>query len=212
VRNGEVEAYADAIENHLTTLRGAPVRLPPRDFALARTFCEGGVALAAVLSALDTLAEREAPPTLAACRGLLERLPSGYEGTRPRSVPDAAAVGVTHPEVQERLRQLQESLEERDAPAPVRRRVEELRELLSVATRPNSDHLRLKLAEIDAQVRDLALGWLEPGQRDAWTREAQGAFDRQRGRVSEEALEASLVRHLESRAREALGLPRVAIL
>jgi hypothetical protein len=213
MNRADLEAYADAIEAHLTALRGAPARLTPREFALARSLCENGVGLAAVLSALDTRAARETSVSLAACQGLLDRLPRGAEGARARAEEDPAGAGGSHPEVQSRLRALQASLRGRpEAPPAILRRVDELVELLSVATRPNPEHVRRQLQDIDDQVGELAVRWADPAQRPAWEQEAQAALERQRGRVSEEALRAALRRHLEGRAREALSLPRVAIL
>jgi hypothetical protein len=196
----------------LTALRGAPARLSPREFALARSLCESGVGLAAVLSALDTVAGRSGTPSLAACQGLLQRLPRGAEGARPRPPAEAGATG-SHPEVQARLRAVQSSLlAHPDAPPAAGRRVDELLELLSVATRPNPEHVRRQLQDIDALVGELALRWASPAELQAWEQEAQTALARQRGRVDEEALRAALRRHLEGRAREARGLPRVAVL
>ena len=213
MRSADVEAFVEAIEAHLTALRGAPHSLSPRDFALARSWCEAGIGLAVVLAAIDRLAQSGPVASLGACRAIVEaQVPADPAAGRRQDVPAATTLGGPYPEIQERLQRLRATLLERDPASVALRRIEQMSELLSVSTRPNADHLRRGLEEIDALVGQIALGWAGPERQQVWQGEARRAAERQRSSVKEEALQASVRRHVEGRAREELDLPRVALL
>ena len=213
MKDPELEAYVEAIEAHLGSLRVGTHTLSPRDFGTARGWYESGVPLAAALAAVDRRAESGPVNSLAQVMPGAESGVAGAEARRPREEPrPATALGGAYPEVQERLHRLLETLRGRDDASAPQRRVEQLVDLLSVSTRPNADHVRRQLEEIDAAVAELALRWAPAARVAEWRDEAARALERQRGRVSDAALEQSLRRHVETRAREELDLPKVAIL
>ena len=69
------------------------------------------------------------------------------------------------------------------------RRVEEVLDLVTVASRPNWDYVRAKLREIDAEVSEAALLALPPADAEELRAEARRAAERHRGRVDSLALE-----------------------
>ena len=79
MRDAVFEAYVEAIERHLTRLRGHEAILAPPDFVLARRWYAAGFSTARVLAGIDaTAAELGAVPgSLAVCRRLVERAGSG---------------------------------------------------------------------------------------------------------------------------------------
>lgn len=210
-RDEALVAYVEGIEAVLRARRGTDHALSPRDFALARSWHEAGVPLAAVLVAIDLAFDAD-PTTagLAPMRRRVEELAapgprpagSGREGER-TSLPD----------VRERLAALQERLLElpgRAAASPLAELVEVL-DLVSVASRPNWDYLRGRLRRIDEVVGLAAIEALGAEEAASLAAEAERATARHRGRVDPAALEEAKGRLLRQRARERLRLPRVAI-
>jgi hypothetical protein len=100
----------------------------------------------------------------------------------------------------------------RPAFALILRRIEEIQDLVAVASRPNWDYVLGKLAEIDAEVSEAALPALPTEEAEAIRREAERAGERHRGRVDEASLREAVARLCVQRAREQLGLPRVSVL
>jgi hypothetical protein len=193
-----VEAYVDAIEEHLRARRGVDHILTPRDFGLARHWHRAGVPLATVLVGID-LAFEGAPgvTSLAYCRHRVEESVSMAEV---EAVLDALS---------ERLIAL------RPGPGacfePPLRKIEEIRSLLAVATRPNWDYVRDKLSEIDEEVAGAVLRSLSVEERAASEAEARRAVERHRGRMDAGALADAMSRFIVHRARERLRLPRVCL-
>jgi len=95
---------------------------------------------------------------------------------------------------------------------PPLRKVQEVRDLLAVASRPNWSYLREKLLEIDDDVSAAAVEALGEADAVALRQEANRAVERYRGRIREDALEDAQARFLVQRARERLDLPRVSLL
>ena len=91
------------------------------------------------------------------------------------------------------------------------RRIEEIRDLVSVASRPNWEYVQAKLREIDDAVSSAALLALPAEQAEALRVEARKAGERHRGRVDPVALEDAVARFATQRARETLGVPRVSL-
>ena len=89
------------------------------------------------------------------------------------------------------------------------RRLEEVRDLVTVASRPNWDYVRSKLREIDESVNGAALSALTAEEQSALRDEAARAGERHRGRVDAASLAEAVSRFAIQRAREKLGLPRV---
>lgn len=211
---GGLEAYVLAIERHFRTLRGADRALSPRDFALARSFYEAGVPLAHVLVGIDRALEKDPlAASLAFCRRHIEEL---SEGLRPGPGRDAPREAVPLAVVEEALAALEERLLElppgpRAAFGVVLPRVRELKDLVAVATSPNWDYLRSKLAEVDEAVGHAAPAALEPEVGKAVEAELTRARERHRGRVDEASLQGALERLARARAREHLRLPRVNV-
>jgi hypothetical protein len=173
------------------------------------------VSLAAVLLGIDRAFEAEpGVSSLAFCRRRIEDLAGGGA----RGVPSAPAGG-------ERLRtsdveEVLSLLKERLLALPVRtraafalplRRLEEIQDLVAVASRPNWDYVRSKLVEIDREVSEAALSALSPEQAEVIRSGAQQAGERHRGRVDESSLREAVARLAVQRAREHLGLPRVSL-
>jgi Arc/MetJ family transcription regulator len=114
------------------------------------------------------------------------------------------------------LRDLREQLEKVPAPAgtlfdPPLRRIREMQDLLAVASSPNWDYVRGKLGEIDDAVSAAVLQALTAEQVAEFQAEAQRAIERHRGRVDDDALADARDRFTLQRAREKLGLIRVAL-
>lgn len=76
--------YVEAIESHLSRLRGVDHVLSPPDFALARSWQAAGVSLAEVLAAIDEAAERGPLSSLRGCRKRVEA-GAGRDPARRRS-------------------------------------------------------------------------------------------------------------------------------
>lgn len=211
----EVEAYVEAIEEHLRARRGVDHILSPRDFAQARAWHQAGVPLATVLVGIDRAFDSGADVTsLAFCRRRVEDLVAA--GPRPDRRPSPAAEGVPLEEVARILQLLLDHLSKlrplAGAFEPPLRRIREIQDLLAVATRPNYEYLRLKLREIDDDVSAAALQALPPEELEVFRGEAARAVERHRGRVDDAALEDARSRYTLQRARERFDLPRVCLI
>ncbi len=210
-----VEEYAAAIEAHLRARRGASHILSPRDFALARSWYQRGVPLASVLVGIDRAFDDGAPVvSLAFCRRRVEELAA--TGRSPQARPALPAESVPLAEVEALLAALADRLRGlQPGPAacfePPLRKIQEVRDLIAVASRPNWDYLRGKLREIDDDVSAAVLQGVSENERNGYREEARRAVERHRGRVGDEALEDAMARFTMQRAREALGLPRVSL-
>lgn len=210
-----LEAYVEAIEGHLRARRGVEHILSPRDFALARKWHEAGVPLATVLVGMDRAFESARDLTsLAYCRRRVEELAASGPGPQRRPTPPAEAVPTG--DVEGLLRGLMEQLEKVRAPAgvafdPPLRKIREVQDLLSVASSPNWDYVRGKLLEIDEAVSASVLQAFSAEQIAEFRDEAQRAIERHRGRVDDAALVDAMDRYTLQRAREKLGLARVAL-
>jgi hypothetical protein len=208
------QAYVEAIEAHLRARRGVDHILSPRDFALARAWHEAGVPLATVLVGMDRAFESAANVTsLAFCRRWVEELAAA--GPRPELRPAPPPERVPLKEVEGLLATLLERLGSVKPPAgsafePPLRKIREVQDLISVASRPNWSYLREKLREIDDDVSDAVLQALAPSDLQEFREEATRAIERHRGRVDEDALSDAMARYTLQRARERLGLPRVS--
>jgi hypothetical protein len=214
VKDPGIEEYVSAIETHLRARRGVDHILSPRDFALARAWYEADVPLATVLVGMDRAFEQETKvSSLAYCRRRVEELAAA--GPRPQIRPAPPAESIPLSEVESLLTSLVEQLQ-KVRPArgtsfePPLRKIREVQDLLSVASRPNWEYVRAKLREIDDDVSAAVLGAFSPDQLEDFRAEAARAIERHRGRVDDEALEDAKVRFTLQRAREKLGLPRVS--
>ncbi len=212
VRDPGLEAFAEAIESTLRSRRGVDHVLSPREFGLARSWYEAGVPMATVLVAIDLAFEADpSVSSLVLCRRRVEQLAAG---TTRQSGPTGHELGrPSLPELAERLDALRARL--RDLPPhaaalPIQE-VEEVDDLVAVASRPNWEYLAERLERIDALVSAAALEALEPGDLETLRVEASRAADRHRGRVEARSLEEAVERLVRQRARERLLLPRVAI-
>ncbi len=206
-----------AIEAHLGARRGKALVLSPRDFALARAWHGSGVPLASALVGIDRAFEAagEDVSSLAFCRRHVEELQAS--GLQPRARPAPPAESVPVHEVQALLATLFEKLQAlRPGPLacfePPLRKIQEVRDLMAVATRPNWDYLRAKLLEIDDDVAAALLQATSAAERESYLEEAKRATERLRGRVEDKALEGARARFVVQRARERLGLPLVSLL
>jgi hypothetical protein len=213
-----VEAYVDAIEQHLRARRGVDHILTPRDFGLARHWHQTGVPLATVLVGIDLAfeaAEPEQPVTsLAYCRRRVEELAAS--GPRPERRMAAPIESVSLAEIGGLLDSLSERLVAlRPGPdacfEPPIRLVEEVRSLVAIAAKPNWDYLRRKLREIDDAVADAVLRSLDAEERSAYEAEARRAVERHRGRMDAAALGDAMSRFIAHRARERRKLPRAGL-
>jgi hypothetical protein len=210
----DLEAFVLAIERHFCTWRGSDHVLSPKDFALARSWHEAGVPLAAVLMGVDRAFESDPQASsLAFCRRRVEELVEGLP-------PPALAAGretVSLGTVEEALTGLEERLLElsvgtRGAFALVLPRLRELRDLVAVAARPNWDYLRTKLRALDHEVESAAHRALDPEAARAIEEESQRSARRHDGRVDAASLAAATLRLTRARARERLRIPRVSVL
>lgn len=212
----ELEAFIEAIESHLKARRGVDHILSPRDFALARSWHRGGLPLATVLVGMDrAFASGSELTSLAYCRRWVEELAASGPAPQRRAAPPAESIPVS--EVTELLGSLHERLLAlpplpRASFEPPLRKIQEVRDLLAVASRPNWSYLRGKLREIDDDVSAAAVEALPQADVEALRQEAGRAVERYRGRLHDEALEDAKARFLVQRARERLELSRVSLL
>jgi Arc/MetJ family transcription regulator len=210
----DVQAYVEAIEGHLRARRGVDHILSPRDFALARAWHQSGVPLATVLVGMDRAFEAGTNVTsLAFCRRWVEELAAA--GPRPELRPAPPPESIPLKEVEGLLATLLERLDSVKPPAgstfePPLRKIREVQELISVASRPNWSYLREKLREIDDDVSAAVVHALSASDLEEFRDEAARAIERHRGRVDEDALSDAMARYTLQRARERLGLPRVS--
>jgi hypothetical protein len=205
-----LEQYVEAIESHLRARRGTEHVLSPRDFALARTWFSAGVSLATVLVGIDRAFDAGVRvSSLYFCRRAVEELLAS--GPRPQEKAAPRAESCSLPEVKAVLDELLAGLVALRCPGfePSVRRLRELTDLLSVATRPNWDYIRGKLHEIDGEISEAVMSALPAAEVAGLHEEARRAVERHRGRVDEAALEDAMRRYLVHRARERLRLPRV---
>ena len=208
---GSLEGFVEAIEAAFRARKGREHVLTPRDFAIARGWHEAGVELATVLVAIDAAFDRDpGTASLGPCRRQVEALAPPLGGAR----PDAReGERMSLPELAERLDALRERLLDlpgRAAALPLAE-LEEVSDLVAVATRPNWDYLRERLRRIDALVGAAAVEAL-PAERTATLRDtAARAASRHRGKVDKKALEEAVERLVRQGAREALRLPRVCV-
>ena len=211
-RDPGLEAYVEAIEAAFRSQRGVDHTLSPREFALARGWYEAGVSLATVLLAVDLAFEGDATvSSLAYCRRRVEQLAAGgpergattgHEVGRP-PLPDLA-------ERLTELRQRLQALPPRASALPLQE-VEEVADLVAVASRPNWDYLGERLEHIDDLVSTAALEGLGPDDLEGLQAEAERAAERHRGKVDARSLEEAIERLVRQHARERLQLPRVAL-
>jgi len=210
-RDEALLAYVDAIEGVLRTRRGAERVLSPRDFALARGWYEAGVPLATVLVAIDLAFD--ADPAVASLSVLRRRVEDlAAPGPRPPGAPHESE-RASLPELAERLAALRERLLElpaRVAAQPLAE-LDEIADLVAVASRPNWDYLRARLRRVDDAVAAAAPEALAPEEARAIRAEAERSAERHRGRVEPHALEEAVARLVRQRARERLRLPRVSL-
>jgi Arc/MetJ family transcription regulator len=192
-----------------------PQLLSPRDFALARSFHAAGIALATVLVGIDSAFEQSARvSSLAFCQRRILELAGKARG--PELRPSLPAESVSLPAVRELLETLEARLASlRPGPLacfePPLRKIQELKDLLAVAARPNWDYLRGKLGEIDDDVSAALLQAVSSEERSAYDEEARRAVERQRGKVAPAALADARARFALQRAREKWRLPRVSL-
>lgn len=152
--------------------------------------------------------------SLAYCRRRVEELQAF--GRSPTSRPSPPAESVPLREVQALLGTLFDTLS-RLRPGPLAcfepplRKIQDVRDLLAVASRPNWEYLRGKLREIDDDVEAAVLQALSAEDREGYLEEARRAVERHRGQVEAGALDEARERFLVQRAREKLGLPRVSL-
>lgn len=204
----------EGIEKHLRARRGTEHVLSPRDFSLARSWQAAGIPLATVLVGIDLAFESGDVTSLLYCRRRVEELAGSGARTHTSSRGPVESVPLT--EVHDLLSELGSRLERlQPGPAacfePPLRKIQEVRDLLSVSSRPNWDYLRSKLKEIDDDVSAALLSALKPEELEACRAEAAKAVSRHRGHVDEAALADAMSRYVLQRARERLALPRVGL-
>jgi hypothetical protein len=212
VRDPGLEGFAEAIESTLRGRRGVDHALSPREFALARNWYDAGVPLATVLVAIDLAFEADpSVSSLTFCRRRVEQLAAG---TTRRGGPTGHETGrPSLPELAERLDALRARLQELSPPAAALplQEVEDVADLVAVASRPNWDYLGERLERIDEVVSVAALEALETRELESLRAEAERAAEKHRGRVEARPLAEAVERLVRQRARERLQLPRVAV-
>ena len=210
-RDEELVLYVEAIEGVMRAQRGADHALTPRDFALVRGWYEAGVPLAAALVAID--AAFASDPGLSGLATLRRRMDELADlGPRPEGAPRESE-RTSLPELAQALGELKARLLELPARAAAQAlaAVDEVADLVAVASRPNWEYLRSHLRRIDELVAAAALESLAAEEAARLRLEAERAAERHRGRVDARSLEEAVGRLLRQRARELLQLPRVSL-
>jgi hypothetical protein len=213
VKDPELEAFVEALEQRLSQLRGQPHTLSPREFELARGWFASGAGVAVVLRGIEQAFAREpTASSLVFCDRFVDVALAGARDQQPGREPPPALD--TPEDVAGRVSALVRGLERQAAIAAFERPLRKLREiedLLAVAPRPNWAYVGDLLEEIEEQISRAALEALSPAEREALSAEAERAVDRQRGRVAEPALASARRRQLLRRAREHFGLPGLRV-
>ena len=212
-RDPGLEAYVEALETAFRGRRGVDHVLSPREFALARGWFEAGIPLATILVAIDLAFDSD--PTVSSlsfCRRRVEQLATPDPG---RGGATGHEAGRPHlADLAERLAELRQSLQAlppRASALPLLE-VEEVGDLVAVASRPNWEYLGEKLERIDELVSNAAVEALSPQDLESLRAEAAHVAERHRGRVDSRSLEEAIERLVRQRARERLQLPRVSLL
>lgn len=197
MRDVELERYVTTIEEHLGRRRGRDHALSPPDFDLVRRWHAAGVPVGDILAAVDAVvADGRDPTSLALCRPRVESRPG-------RAPLRSAGAGEPRP-----------ATAREDRPAAIRRALDALepsRAGLFPGTRAALEALRGPgdregLLGVEDVLGREAVAALDPHARAEVERRVERAASRQRGRVSEAALEAARTRQLRSAALRSLGL------
>lgn len=197
MRDPELERYVNAIEEHLGRRRGRECVLSPPDFDLARRWYAAGIPVGNVVAAIDALAaEGREPTSLALCRRQVEARPgraplrgAGEAGREPARVP------VARPEA---IRRALDALDPRRAAL-----FPQTRAALAALGGPEDREGLLRLEEVFGRE---AVASLDPAALEEVERRVARAVSRQRGRVSDAALEEARSRQLRAAALRSLGL------
>jgi len=192
-----LEAYLSTLEGALSRIRGRPVTLSPRDFALARGWFEAGIPAERVREALERAqAEGQSPSALAYVRRQVEGRPGrvGSGRSEPPEGPEAGAPSLA--ELHAALARLPESAG--IAFAEVRRALE----------RAGPEPAPEALDELDRALDTAALAAIPESELQRWRAEAARARTRQ-AHLPPSALDEAERRTLTRRARERWGLPYV---
>jgi hypothetical protein len=211
-RDPGLEGYVVALESALRGQRGVDHVLTPREFALARGWYDAGVSLATVLVAVDLAFEADpSVSSLALCRRRVEQLAAGGPDRGATTGHEAGPLPL--PDLADRLTELRQRLETlppRASALPLQE-VEEVADLVAVASRPNWDYLGERLGRIDELVSAAALEALSTQELGSLRAEAERGAERHQGRVDSRSLEEAIDRLVRQRAREQLQLPRVSL-
>jgi hypothetical protein len=212
-RDPGLEAYVEALEAAFRSRRGVEHVLSPREFAQARGWFEAGIPLATVLVAIDLAFDSD--PTVASlsfCRRRVEQLSTPGGGRGGATGHEAGRPHLT--DLAERLAELRrrlQALPPRAAALPLVE-VEEVGDLVAVASRPNWEYLGEKLERIDELVSNAAVEALSHQDLESLRAEAERVAERHRGRVDPRSLEQAIERLVRQHARERLQLPRVGLI
>ena len=167
--------------------------------------------LAAVLVAID--AAFAADPGLSGL-GVLRRRVDELAALGPRPPGPARETERGNlPELAQALQELKTRLLELPARAAAQplAALDEVADLVAVASRPNWDYLRAHLRRIDELVATAAVESLAAEEAARLRLEAERGAERHRGRVDPGTLEEAVNRLVRQRAREQLQLPRVGL-
>jgi hypothetical protein len=203
-------AYFLAIEDHFVRLRGAPLLLSPTDWQVARRWHRQGVPLELVRRALEEVfarrRERGAKGRISSLRycapaveaAWVEQAELAAPGAREAAEPFAVAA---------RLAALAGALPAGLARAAELRR--RLAELASADLDPQS--IEERLAELDGETLDGALGDLAPADRPALDAAVERTLAALAGRLAAAEIERARARLVRQVLRERLGLPILSL-
>jgi hypothetical protein len=227
----EDEAYFQAIERRFAQLRGTPLLLSPKDWALVGTWHSEGIPLRVVLEALESVFRRrrevdDGKPrpvlSLAYCRHAVEEAFREWRESRLGASAGTAAAAVegAAPEdaarwvggwAAELRRALGGGAARGEALQEAARQLDGLAEDLLSESPPTLAAAEERLEQLEDRMLDRLLAILEEGARSDLERAVRKQLEPLRARLTGHAFESTFQGHLRGLLREREHLPRLTL-
>lgn len=224
------DEYIQRVEDRFAQLRGTPLLLSPKDWALAECWWRDGIPLRIVLEAMESVFEARAAAgggaprpvlSLAYCRHEVEAAFEEWRESRLGAGTGSALGQPSRPGPEEAARflcdcarRLETASSGRPHAAPLEVAARKLQELAVRLRGPSAPALAVAEEELEAvedELLDGLLAAMDPATREAMEeaiREDVGAL---RPRLTERAYRSNVQGRLRSQIREREGLPRLTL-